>query len=75
MNEINQELIDLIFSITINIHEHSWFKEKNRTRDEVQNWVSEQLKNCSIYTFPSGSSWGVLTTKEFYEENIKNDEK
>lgn len=75
MKEIDQELINLIFSITINIHEHSWFKEKNRTRDEVQNWVSEKLRNHGIYTFPSGMSWGVLTTKEFYEENIKNDEK
>ena len=75
MEKINQELIDLIFSITINIHEHSWFKEKNRTRDEVQEWVSKQLKNNNIYTLPIGSSWGILTTKENYEENIKNGEK
>ena len=75
--EINQDFIDFLFNLTIVIHEHPWFKEKNRTREEVQNWVAEKLAEIEIYTVPVGMSWGMLVNKEFYKNNspnIKNDE-
>ena len=66
---IDQEIIDVIFSITLSIHENKWFKEKERTRDEVQEWVAKKLASCmDIYTTPCGMSWGILTTKEKFDE-------
>lgn len=70
---VDQELVDLIFSITISIYENPWFKEKERTRDEVQNWVAIQLANFDIYTMPCGCSWGVLIGKEKYLESCQKE--
>lgn len=75
--EIDQDFINFLFNLTIVLYEHPWFKEKNRTREEVQNWVAEKLAEIEIYTVPIGMSWGILVTKEFYQENspnIKNNE-
>ncbi len=68
---MTQEEIDLVFSITINIYEHPWFKEKKRTREEVQNWVAEKLSAFEIYTIPIGMSWGRKVDKESFEEHKK----
>lgn len=65
---MTQEEVNLIFNITILMHEHPWFKEKKRTRDEVQNWVTEKLAENEIYTVPVGMSWGVLCSKERYDD-------
>lgn len=75
--EIDQDFINFLFNLTIVLYEHPWFKEKNRTREEVQNWVAEKLAEIEIYTVPVGISWGMLVNKEFYQENspnIKNNE-
>ena len=66
---MTQEEVNLIFNITILIHEHPWFKEKKRTRNEVQNWVTEKLAENRIYTVPVGMSWGVLCNKETYDDS------
>ena len=68
---MTQEEINILYELTITIHEHSWFgkRKKPRDRDEVQEWVSKQLgKSIGIYTIPIGSSWGVLTSKEDFNE-------
>lgn len=69
---IDQEIIDVIFSITLSIHENKWFKEKERTRDEVQEWVAKQLADFGIYTMPCGASWGILINEEKYKEVCQN---
>jgi len=69
--EIDQDFIDVIFNITILIYEHPWFKEKKRTREEVQNWVAEKLAEWKVYTIPVGMSWGTLVNQEFYEKYKK----
>lgn len=68
---MTQKEIDLVFNITIVLYEHPWFKEKERTRDEVQNWVREKLGNHEIFTIPVGMSWGLLVSKEHYNEYSK----
>jgi hypothetical protein len=65
---MTQEEVNLVFSITITMFEDPWFKEKNRTRDEVQEWVREKLGNMGILTVPCGMSWGALANKEWYDE-------
>ncbi len=67
---MEQKEINLLYNLTITIHEHEWFgkRKKPRDREEVQEWVAKQLADSEIYTTPCGSSWGVLTTKEHYDE-------
>lgn len=69
---MTQGEVDLVYRITIIMYEHPWFKEKSRTRDEVQNWVREQLSQHNIFTVPVGMSWGVLTDENYYIETIFN---
>lgn len=72
---MTQEEVNTLFNITILIHENEWFgkREKPRDREEVQKWVAEQLAlSLNVYTVPSGMSWGVLTTKEHFEEYWKD---
>ena len=68
---MKQEQIDTLYQLTILIHEHEWFGQRNnkRDRDEVQEWVAKKLASCmDIYTTPCGMSWGVLTTKEEFDK-------
>lgn len=58
---MTQEEIDLVFNLSITIYEDPWFKKKKRTREEVQQWVSDQLLEIGIHTKPCGASWGILT--------------
>lgn len=54
-----QKLIDITFQIALAMWSCSnWFK--NKTEEEVCDWVREQLKECGFNTVPLGSSWGVL---------------
>lgn len=83
---MTQEEIDIIYNITILIHEDEWFKskktksiwnifrqqQKQRDREEVQKWVARQLAVVKVYTIPCGSSWGVLTTKEEFDNYWKD---
>lgn len=78
---MTQKEVDYIFSITIMIHEDKWFYEnkgkrglfgelpKRRDREEVQEWVAQQLATCfGVYTVPCGMSWGVIVDKDYYDE-------
>ena len=68
---MNQEQVNVLFNITILIHEDAWFGKRatSRNRETVQAWVTEQLADhMGVYTKPCGSSWGVLCTKEEFEE-------
>lgn len=53
-----QKLIDIMFQIGLTIHNNKWFKDK--TDEEVANWIAEQLRKTGFDTIPMGSSWGVL---------------
>lgn len=68
---MTQKDIDFLFNVTILIYEHPWFKEKGRTREEVQNWVADKLAEREVYTIPMGMSWGALVSEEFYNEHHK----
>jgi len=68
---MTQEELNILFNITIQIHEHEWFGKRNKPQDreEVQKWVSKQLaETLNIYTIPIGMSWGALVGKERYDE-------
>ena len=74
---MTQKELDVIFNITIMIYENPWFKKKERTRDEVQAWVSKQLAEAvEVYSIPMGMSWGHLVEEEQYDEfhNPKKEE-
>lgn len=72
---MTQKELDLVFNITSVMFEHPWFKEKERTKDEVQQWVADKLAESEIYTIPIGSSWGSLCTKEkYYSAKITENE-
>ena len=47
-----QELINIIFNIGITIHTKPWFKDKSR--DEVAEWIAKQLKSLGYDTQPCG---------------------
>jgi len=57
---MTQKELDLVYNITILIYENEWFKAKERTRDEIQEWVRQQLELAGILSWPVGCSWGVL---------------
>ena len=71
---IDQQIVDAIFLISISIYENKWFKEKERTREEVREWVAKQLANFQVYTVPCGSSWGVLISEEEYLKLCQKEE-
>ena len=67
---MTQKEIDVLFELTLTVHEKNWFgkRKDKRDRDEVQEWVAKQLANSlGIYTIPCGASWGVLTTEENFD--------
>lgn len=68
---MTQKEIDLVFSLTLAIHEDKWFGRRKNVKDrhKVQQWVANELAAQGIYTTPVGSSWGVVITKEKYESN------
>jgi hypothetical protein len=65
-----QSEVDILFSISLVIHEESWFGKRTepRDREEVQEWIAKQLALMKIYTAPCGASWGVLCSEEQYKE-------
>lgn len=58
-----QRLVDIMFEVgqTIHMH-HSYFKTRNR--EELCEWIIEQLDGCGFPTMKVGSSWGVLVDKK-----------
>ena len=59
MNQ-EQKIVDLTFELVLTAYKHQWFRENERTHEEVATWVADQLKQCGIPTHPCGLSWGVL---------------
>lgn len=67
---MTQEQIDVLYELTIIIHDDEWFGVRNNPRDrnDVQEWVAKKLSECmKIYTIPCGMSWGTLVTKEQFD--------
>lgn len=58
-----QKLVDLCFSLCITLHasKDGWLKDA--TREEVAEWVHDQLEGCGFPTEPMGVSWGVLNKR------------
>lgn len=71
---MTQKELDLVYNITILIYENEWFKAKERTRDEVQEWVREQLEKAGILSWPVGMSWGMLCSPELLAVFKANEE-
>ena len=53
-----QKLIDIMYEIGLTIHTNKWFK--NKSQEEVAEWISGQLRGCGFKVSPCGASWGVL---------------
>lgn len=55
---MEQKLIDLIFALTITAATNPWFKDK--TEEQIAEWVRKQLASCNITVIPVGASHGIL---------------
>ena len=60
-----QTLIDLCFEIGIMIHTDK--RLKKMSRDEIGEWIAEQLRMMGFDTHPVGSSWGMLEPTKAYK--------
>lgn len=61
MKSKEQELIDIMFQIGLTIHQHESFKKMSK--EEVAEWISNQLRLCGYDTEPIGASWAILKNK------------
>ena len=53
-----QKLIDICFEMVLTVKGSSFAKDMSR--DDLANWVRENLKKMGFETEPIGLSWGVL---------------
>ena len=60
MSELSreQQLVDLIFEVALKTWGHPWFKDKSV--EEVAEWIRSQLKADGFEVVPRGMSHGVL---------------
>ena len=64
MKSKEQKLVDIMFSIVMMIHDPKYrdnFMKMNR--EEIAEYVAEQLRGCGFDTQPCGISWGLLSNK------------
>lgn len=66
MENKEQQLIDLIFSMVLNATNDPEFCK--RPRGERMAWVANALRIHGYDTHPLGMSWGVLVGREFREK-------
>lgn len=58
-----QNIINITFQIAFEINNNqAYFKDKSQ--EEVAEWVAEQLRKCGYDTVPMGLSWGVLKDRK-----------
>ncbi len=69
---MTQKELNLVYNITVVLATDPWFK--NKSRDEVQEWVRDSLAKAGIYSISLGSSWGVLCDEQTYND-YQNDNK
>lgn len=63
MRDDKQKLVDICFEIGTTLHMYrDSFKDKSV--EEVAEWIASQLKQCGFPTHPVGGSWGVLDKKK-----------
>lgn len=55
---MEQKLIDAMFQMVLTAATHEWFKDK--TQEEIAEWVRTQLAALNITVIPVGSSYGML---------------
>jgi hypothetical protein len=67
MENKEQKLIDLMFSMVLAASENSIFCKK--PRGEKMAWVANTLREMGFDTHPIGMSWGVLVSPSFRKEN------
>jgi len=53
-----QKLVDIMYEIGLVIASDDF--DKNKSNEEIAQWISRQLELCDFNTEPVGSSWGVL---------------
>ena len=58
MENREQQLIDIMFEMGITFSTMSHFKDK--TNEQIAEWIRIKLKANGFDTEPCGSSWGVL---------------
>lgn len=63
MSSREQKLIDIIFEIGIMAPKVM----KDRTREEIAEWIQYNLAECGFKTMPRGASWGVLVPDDKFK--------
>ena len=62
MEDEKQKLVDICFQIAITMNMYpDGFKDKSK--EEIAEWVAKQPDMCGFPTKPCGMSWGVLDRK------------
>ncbi len=55
-----QKLVDVCFEIGLTVADNSEFF-KQKSKEDIAQWIANQLKKCDFPTTPMGMSWGVLS--------------
>jgi len=59
MTEREQQLIDITYQLVFAVKDNdAFFKDKNR--QQIADWVTDQLTKCGFPVKACGCSWGVL---------------
>lgn len=56
---MEQKLIDICFQIGLAVHSNEWFF-REKSSEQVAEWIATQLSECGFPTRPVGGSWGIL---------------
>lgn len=60
-----QKLVDIMYQVAFATRDEKNKKFfKNKSREEIADWVSKTLTECGFPVSPCGSSWGVLQKEE-----------
>ena len=60
MTNREQKLVDMRFEIGLTVADNSEFF-KQKSKEDIAQWIANQLRGCGFPTTPIGMSWGVLT--------------
>lgn len=55
---MEQRLVDIMFQVAITCATDPWFKDK--TQEEIAEWVRQMLKAMNINVIPVGASHGII---------------
>ena len=65
MSSREQKLIDIMFELVLTQPRVM----KDRSSEELAEWIQYNLAECGFYTMPCGLSWGILVNEKDFKPN------